>query len=104
MLRLGADRSLLRIAFVLMRRRIPRQTRTGAALALSIARTRRLGELAVRVKLDRLRPQPFRSVSKRQQPVCLRSKPVPRITDLCPPHTAKKPSDLPIDLAVVQVL
>src|SRR5437660_1419582 len=104
MLRLGADRSLLRIAFVLLRRGLPRQTRTGAALVFSIAAPRRLAELAFRVMLDRLRPQPFRSVSKRQQPVCLRSKPVPRITDLCPPHTAKKPSDLPIDLAVVQVL
>src|SRR5437764_14088309 len=42
-----------------------RQTGNGAVLALSIARTMRLGELAVRVKLNRLRPQPFHSVSKR---------------------------------------
>jgi hypothetical protein len=39
MVRLGADLSLLRLSLAFMRRRIPRQTRTGAALALSIART-----------------------------------------------------------------
>jgi len=37
MLRLGADRTLLRIAFVFMRRRIPRQTGNGAVLTRSPA-------------------------------------------------------------------
>src|SRR5437763_15508225 len=103
MVRLGADRSLLRLSLVFMRRRIPRQTGNGAVLVLSIALPVRLGELAVRVKFDRLRPQPFRSLTERQQPVCLRSKPVPRIADFGPPYTVERPSDAAVALAVVQI-
>jgi hypothetical protein len=41
----------------------------------------RLSERAVRVKLDRLRPQPFRSLAERHQSVFFGAIRVPRIAD-----------------------
>jgi hypothetical protein len=62
-----------------------------------------LGKLAVRIKLDSFRPEPFDGLGKGQKAVLFGLIAVPWIADFGAPYTIIEPADLAVDLAVVQV-